>query len=96
MLLSTPFRTGRAIKTRKPLYELGIFTTEEMLNMWCETTPRSIFPGRNIGRLDEGFEASFLVLGGDPIEDFDHVRNILMRVKQGRPLVLEKLDDAGL
>lgn len=73
------------------LYELGIFTAEELLKMWCETTPRSIFPGRKIGRLEEGFEASFLVLGGDPIEDFDHVRNISLRVKQGRPLVLEDL-----
>jgi imidazolonepropionase-like amidohydrolase len=74
------------------LYELGIFTSEELLKMWCETTPRSIFPGRNIGRLNEGFEASFLVLGGNPIEDFARVRNISMRVKQGRPLVLENLD----
>lgn len=74
------------------LSELGVFTTEETLEMWCKTTPRSIFPGRNIGRLDEGFEASFLVLGGDPIEDFEHVRNILMRVKQGRPLALENLN----
>ena len=71
------------------LRNLGVFSDQELLRMWCETTPRSIFPERDIGRLAEGFEASFLVLEGDPIEDFEHVRNIMFRVKQGRHLVLE-------
>lgn len=71
------------------LHELGVFTNQEILKMWSETTPRSIFPERNIGRLDEGFEASFLVIGGNPIDDLEHVKNIFLRVKQGRHLVLE-------
>jgi len=71
------------------LHKLGVFTAQEMLQMWCETTPRSIFPERHIGRLEEGYEASFLVLGGNPIEDFEHVRSILMRVKHGQHLVPE-------
>lgn len=71
------------------LHKLGVFTNQEILGMWCETTPRSIFPERKIGRLDEGFEASFLVVDGNPIEDLEHVRNIALRVKQGRILVLE-------
>ncbi len=70
------------------LRELGVFTDAELLKMWCETTPRSIFPGRDIGRLAEGFEASFLVLGGNPVEDFGQVRRIALRVKQGRRLDL--------
>jgi imidazolonepropionase-like amidohydrolase len=57
--------------------------------MWCETTPRRMFPERSIGRLDEGFEASFLVLGGNPIEDFEQVKNIVKRVKQGHRLILD-------
>ena len=86
-----PYRdtsVGEAFLLRK----LGVFTNQEILKMWCETTPRSIFPERNIGRLDEGFEASFLVLDGDPIEDFEHVRNIVLRVTQGRHLVLEAIN----
>jgi len=71
------------------LHQLGIFTNQELLNMWCETTPRRIFPERNIGRLDEAFEASFLVLSGNPIEDFEQVRNIVLRVKQGHQLILD-------
>ncbi len=71
------------------LRSLGVFSDQEILNMWCETTPRSIFPKRDIGRLAEGYEASFLVLEGNPIEDFEHVRNIKFRVKQGRRLELK-------
>ena len=70
------------------LYKLGIFTNQEILKMWCETTPRNIFPERDIGRLDEGFEASFLVLDGNPVENFENVRKILLRVKQGQHLMV--------
>lgn len=74
------------------LSDLGVFSNLEILKMWCETTPRSIFPGRDIGRLVEGFEASFLVLEGNPIEDFAQTRNIQMRVKQGQHLALATPD----
>ena len=51
--------------------------------MWCETTPRAIFPKRRIGRLEDGYEASFLALDGDPLADFGATKRIAMRVKQG-------------
>jgi imidazolonepropionase-like amidohydrolase len=35
----------------------------------------------------EGFEANFLVLSGNPAADFENVRRIKLRVKQGRTLV---------
>jgi imidazolonepropionase-like amidohydrolase len=54
---------------------------------WCVTTPRAIFPHRKLGRLTNGFEASFLVLGGDPLSDFARSRDIVMRVKQGHPII---------
>lgn len=47
------------------------------------TTPRSIFPGRKIGKFAEGHEASFLVLDGNPIDDFSALTRIRTRVKQG-------------
>jgi hypothetical protein len=34
----------------------------------------------------EGYEASFLVLAGDPLEDFGNVTRITRRVKQGKRL----------
>jgi imidazolonepropionase-like amidohydrolase len=54
--------------------------------MWSEATPRAIFPGRRIGALADGYEASFLALAGDPLEDLANVRRIRLRFKQGVPL----------
>ncbi|MCH9694415.1 MAG: amidohydrolase family protein [Gammaproteobacteria bacterium] len=68
------------------LSEMGVFTNVEILTMWCETTARGIFPMRKIGRIDDGFEASFLVLNGDPIEDLSQVKEIELRVKNGQRL----------
>jgi hypothetical protein len=71
------------------LQGLGVFDNLALLRLWAETTPRSIFPGRKIGALEEGYEASFLALEGDPIEDWKNVRKIRMRFKQGHLLKLQ-------
>lgn len=68
------------------LQKLGVFTNAEMLKIWCEDTPQTIFPNRRIGKLQEGYEASFLVLNGNPLEKFDNVKAIRLRYKQGVPL----------
>ncbi|HUN65810.1 MAG TPA: amidohydrolase [Bacteroidota bacterium] len=63
---------------------LGIFSPAELLGMWCRTTAEAIFPGRKIGRIREGYEASFLVLEGDPLADFSFTHTIILRCKEGR------------
>jgi Amidohydrolase family len=68
------------------LASLGIFENRELLEMWCATTANTIFPRRKIGKLKEGYEASFLVLKNDPLQDFTAVQQISLRVKQGRIL----------
>lgn len=65
------------------LLDLDVLSNLELLKMWVEETPRTVFPDRRIGRLAPGYEASFLVLERNPIEDFSAVRDIRMRVKQG-------------
>lgn len=60
--------------------------TRTLLRLWATTTPQAIFPDRRIGRLAPGYEASFLVLGGNPLDDFDAVRDIRRRIKQGHHL----------
>ncbi len=65
------------------LQRLGVFTNLEMLKIWCEDTPASIFTNRKIGFLKEGYEASFLVLGDNPLKDFAAVKDIRLRFKQG-------------
>ena len=65
------------------LDRLHLFDNLTLLKMWCEDTPASIFPGRRIGRFDEGYEASFVALAGNPVEDFSQVQRIVRRFKQG-------------
>jgi imidazolonepropionase-like amidohydrolase len=65
------------------LKDTEVFSNLELLKMWSETTSNVIFPRRKIGALEEGYEANFLVLEGNPVQDFSRVRRIRMRVKQG-------------
>lgn len=65
------------------LHKLNIYSNLELLKMWCEVTPTVIFPNRKITKLQEGYEASFLILPKNPLENFEHVYTISMRVKQG-------------
>jgi len=69
------------------LRELELFDSLTLLQMWCESTPRSIFPERKIGSLQPGYEASFLVLEGNPLENFANTQRIALRVKCGHLLI---------
>jgi imidazolonepropionase-like amidohydrolase len=75
--------TDSSILEFEYLARLGIFDNLAMLKMWSETTPQTIFPKRQIGALKEGYEASFLALEGNPLEDLQNVRKIKLRFKQG-------------
>jgi hypothetical protein len=70
------------------IHELGVYSNLELLKIWCEATPATIFPKRKIGHLRDGYEASFLVLAGNPIEDFQNTSNIEIRLKKGTILKL--------
>lgn len=68
------------------LPELNVFSNAELLRMWSTDCARTLFPERRLGRLDAGYEASFLVLDGDPLADFAATRDIRLRVKEGATL----------
>lgn len=74
------------------LRDLGLFDNLTLLKLWCEDTPRAIFPDRRIGRLQEGYEASFLVLRDNPLERFEAVTGIEHRMKQGRIVAVGKVE----
>lgn len=61
----------------------GIVDSAALLRMWTQDTARAIFPNRRIGSLAEGYEASFVALAGNPLEDWTNVRRIRWRFKQG-------------
>jgi imidazolonepropionase-like amidohydrolase len=54
--------------------------------MWSENSAETIFQKRKVGKLKNGYEASFLVLGGNPIDDLGNIQKIEMRVKEGHIL----------
>jgi imidazolonepropionase-like amidohydrolase len=54
--------------------------------MDVDATAQATFPGRKIGKLQDGYEANFLVLDRDPAANLDNLSSISMRVKQGRRL----------
>jgi imidazolonepropionase-like amidohydrolase len=54
--------------------------------LWSQSTPRAIFPSRRVGCLEDGCEASFLVLDGDPSRDLSRTGSIRLRVKDGSRL----------
>ena len=70
------------------LQALGIWSNLEMLRMWSIATPKDVFPKRKIGELKEGYEASFLVLKANPLEDWSAVHQIQDRWKQGQRIVV--------
>ena len=77
--------SGEALAWEK----LGAFDHATLLRLWTETTAQAIFPGRKIGRLAPGYEASLLVLGQNPLADFSvAVRDIRWRMKQGELLTV--------
>ena len=59
------------------------FDRATVLDLWTRVTPRTVFPGRAIGQLAAGFEASLLALDCDPLEDWGCTAQIAHREKQG-------------
>lgn len=67
----------------KAIRELKVFSNLELLKIWCENSAQFIFPKRKIGFLKPGYEASFLVLDGNPLDDWGNTAKIGTRFKQG-------------
>jgi cytosine/adenosine deaminase-related metal-dependent hydrolase len=75
--------TSTSVEEAIYLKSLNVFDNAELLKMWSLTAAQTIFPRRKIGHLREGYEASFIVLRGNPLENFERVRDIQLRFKQG-------------
>ena len=65
------------------LASLDVFTNAELLRAWSEVTPQTIFPTRRIGRIAPGYEASFILLARNPLEDLKATGEIVRRFKRG-------------
>ena len=71
------------------------FEPATVLDLWSRVTPQVVFPGRAVGRLAPGFEASLLALACDPTADWACTGQIVRREKQGVDLSGPDGDMAG-
>jgi hypothetical protein len=69
---------------------LGVMSNLEIVRLLTEATPRMIFPSRKIGGIAEGYEATFLTLAKNPIEQLSGLSSITHRFRQGTELVVAK------
>lgn len=65
------------------LHDNIIFDNRTLLKIAAEDTPQAIFPNRKIGKLKSGYEASFITVADDPLKNFDTVKKVGLRFKQG-------------
>lgn len=84
LAIGTDDNNRTVLDEAESVHRLNVFDNLTLLRMWTETTPQAIFPRRRIGRLTNGYEASFLALDGNPLDDFANVKNITFRFKQGQ------------
>lgn len=64
-------------------FSLGEIPTAAALKTICERTPQAIFPKRKIGKIESGYEASFLVLEDNPLGNLLKLRAVAFKVKNG-------------
>lgn len=77
------------------LVKMNILDNATLLKMWCETSAQSIFPKRKLGLLKNEYESSFVVLPGNPIQDFGNTKKVTLRFKQGHILTDADLTATG-
>ena len=70
-------------------FQFGSLNAQQALKILCENTPQAIFPKRKIGRIADGYEASFVVLSDNPMGNLLKVRAISFLVKDGMVMKAE-------
>jgi imidazolonepropionase-like amidohydrolase len=78
------------------LSTLDLFGRSELLRMLVMDTPRWIFPDRQLGTLDDGTEASFVVLAANPLDELEALQQITSRYKAGQLLEIEAAPEEGV
>lgn len=86
LAIGTDDNNRTVVNEAENLNRLKVFDNLTMLKLMTEDTPQTIFPVRKIGYLKEGYEANFLALDGNPLQDFGNIRKVAIRVKQGHLL----------
>lgn len=83
LVVGSDFTRGSVLQEASHLHSLGVLDTATLLTLWTDNCADMVFPERKIGRLQDGYEASFLVLERNPLEDFSAVTSIAYWMKEG-------------
>lgn len=86
LVIGTDDNNRTVVNEAENLHRLNVFDNLTLLKLMTELTPQTIFPMRKIGYLKEGYEANFLGLDGNPLQDFANIRKVALRVKNGHLL----------
>lgn len=78
------------------LKSLDVLDNRALLEMATRATPQAIFRKRKIGELRDGYEASFLALDRNPVENLENIKSIFARFKQGHPISVETSSSGAL
>ena len=65
---------------------LAVIPRPELLRRAVRDTAEIMFPGRRIGRFEEGYEASLIAFDSNPLAGFEGLRRPSVRIKQGAVL----------
>ncbi|MFC0446185.1 amidohydrolase family protein [Pseudidiomarina halophila] len=71
------------------LREILGFDAQALINSATRTTPQALFPGRKVGKLEIGFEASFNVYQTNPVTDFSNLSAPAQVVQQGAEVIIQ-------
>ncbi len=77
---------GTAVDEILYLHTLGVVPNTELINMAVTDTPKLLFPEREIGRFEEGAEASLIAYSANPLTDLTTLRSPSLIMKQGNLL----------
>lgn len=84
--IGTDSYSNTALDEVMHLDSMAVFDDAGLFRYWVQTGPASIFPDRAVGKLEKGYEASFLALDCNPVRNIECVTSIKMRIKQGIPV----------
>jgi imidazolonepropionase-like amidohydrolase len=83
---------GRALlQEMHALGGTGVFTMSELIHITTTAPAQYLFPRRKLGKLEDGYEASFIAFAGNPLRNPPTLMKVVYAVKQGKILKLEPL-----
>lgn len=87
LLTGSDLFSGSVLDEVSYLSKIGLFKPQTLVDMLVTATPQALFPQRLIGRFEAGYEASFVTLPENPLDDLDKLKSIYFVVKKGRILL---------